>query len=115
MDEHGSQATDELGQTRIESVSSRVFPWLLFGVLAVGLALRLIGLRYGLPAVYNADEISIMSRALAFAKGDPNPHNFLYPTLYFYVLFAWEGVAAAVAVAIGAVESFAAFQREFFL
>jgi hypothetical protein len=56
-----------------------------------------------------------MSRALAFAKGDLNPHNFLYPTLYFYVLFAWEGLTAVLAVAVGAVQSFAAFQREFFL
>ena len=32
-----------------------------------------------------------MSRALAFAKGDLNPHNFLYPTFFFYALFAWIG------------------------
>ena len=32
-----------------------------------------------------------MSRALGFAKGDLNPHNFLYPTFYFYVLFGWIG------------------------
>src|SRR5262249_21085611 len=37
------------------------------------------------------------------------------PTLYFYVLFAWEGLAAALAVATRAVASFGAFQREFFL
>ena len=75
----------------------------LFGVLAVALGLRLIGLRYGLPYVYNPDEVSIMSRALAFAKGDLNPHNFLYPSLYFYVLFAWEGLTALLAVATRAV------------
>jgi hypothetical protein len=98
----------------MESVSIRVYPW-LFAVLAAALALRLIGLRYGLPAVYNPDEAAIMSRALAFAKGDPNPHNFLYPTLYFYVLFAWEGLTALAAVASRAVDSFGAFQREFFV
>src|SRR6478672_5276770 len=87
----------------------------LAAVLIVALALRLFGLRYGLPAVYNPDEVAIMSRALAFAKGDLNPHNFLYPSLYFYVLFAWEGLTAAVAVAVRAVDSFGAFQREFFL
>ena len=84
-------------------------------VLGIALALRLAGLRYGLPAVYNPDEVSIMSRALAFAKGDLNPHNFLYPTLYFYVLFAWEGLTAAAAVGVRVVDSFAAFQREFFV
>jgi len=87
--------------------------WLL--IAAVALALRLIGLRYGLPAVYNPDEVAIVSRALAFAKGDLNPHNFLYPSAYFYALFAWEGLTAIVAVATRAVHSFGAFQREFFI
>src|SRR5829696_5298777 len=92
---------------------ARVAPWLFIGSLALGL--RLYGLRYGLPAVYNPDEVAIMSRALTFAKGDLNPHNFLYPSFYFYVLFACEGLTALVAVASRSVESFAAFQREFFL
>src|SRR5450830_1062688 len=87
--------------------------WLLIG--AVALALRLIGLRYGLPSVYNPDEVAIMSRALAFAKGDLNPHNFLYPSFYFYALFAWEGLTALLAVATREVASVGAFQREFFL
>ena len=87
--------------------------WILIG--AIGLALRLYGLRYGLPAVYNPDEVAIMSRALAFAKGDLNPHNFLYPTFYFYVLFAWEGLTAVLAVVTRSVASFGEFQREFFL
>jgi hypothetical protein len=95
------------------AVFSRALPWLVIALAA--LVLRLIGLRYGLPAVYNPDEVAIMSRALAFAKGDLNPHNFLYPTFYFYVLFAWEGLTALLAVASGAVASFGAFQREFFV
>ena len=70
-------------------------------IALAALVLRLLGLRYGLPAIYNPDEVAIMSRALAFAKGDLNPHNFLYPSLYFYVLFAWEGLTALAAVAIG--------------
>ena len=86
--------------------------WLIF---AVALALRVFGLRYGLPAVYNPDEVAIMSRALAFAKWDFNPHNFLYPSFYFYALFAWEGLTALLAVATRTVASFGAFQREFFL
>jgi hypothetical protein len=60
-------------------------------ITTVALALRMFGLQYGLPAVYNPDEVAIMARALSFAKGTLNPHNFLYPTLYFYVLFAWVG------------------------
>jgi hypothetical protein len=82
------------------------------GVLAA--ALRLIGITFGLPAVYNPDEIAIMSRALAFAKGDLNPHNFLYPTFYFYVLFAWVGASFVVTWLLGIVPSLAAFQAQFF-
>ena len=64
-------------------------------VICLALALRVVGLQYGLPAVYNPDEVAIMARALSFAKGTLNPHNFLYPTFYFYVLFAWVGVYSA--------------------
>ena len=88
----------------------------LIAIAVVGaLGLRVAGLRYGLPAVYNPDEVAITSRALAFAKGDLNPHNFLYPTFYFYVLFAWQGLTAVLAVVTRQVASFGAFEREFFL
>jgi hypothetical protein len=87
----------------------------LIAVLALAATLRLIGLRFGLPAVYNPDEVAIMSRALAFAKGDLNPHNFLYPTLYFYVLFVWIGLSFVVSWLTGAVASLAAFQTQFFV
>jgi hypothetical protein len=87
----------------------------LVGMLALAGGLRLQGLGFGLPAVYNPDEIAIMSRALAFAKGDLNPHNFLYPTFYFYALFAWIGAYFAGAWATGAVPSAAVFQSQFFV
>lgn len=87
----------------------------LAAIAALGLALRLAGVRYGLPAVYNPDEVAIMSRALAFAKGDLNPHNFLYPSLFFYVLFGWIGVSFVVARLFGVVASLQAFQTQFFL
>ncbi len=92
-----------------------LWPALLLVICVVALGLRLVGLRYGLPAVYNPDEVAIMSRALAFAKGDLNPHNFLYPTFYFYVLFAWEGLTALWSVVTGAAASLSAFQQEFFV
>ena len=94
-------------------------PWRVVGALAMivalGLALRLAGVRYGLPAVYNPDEAAIMSRALAFAKGDLNPHNFLYPSLFFYLLFGWIGAAFVAARLVGLVASLQAFQAQFFL
>jgi len=81
----------------------------------LGLWLRLRGLGFGLPAVYNMDEVAIMNRALAFGTGDLNPHNFLYPTFYFYVLFAWQGVTFVAGWVMGWWDSVAAFQREFFV
>jgi hypothetical protein len=84
-------------------------------VVALGAWLRIRGLGFGLPAVYNPDEVSIMSRALSFATGDLNPHNFLYPTLYFYLLFVWVGAHFAGAYLLGAVPSLTAFQQSFFL
>ena len=90
---------------------------LLIALAAIGVlaaALRLLGITFGLPAVYNPDEIAIMSRSLAFAKGDLNPHNFLYPTFYFYVLFAWVGASFVVTWLLGIVPSLAAFQAQFF-
>jgi hypothetical protein len=88
---------------------------LLLALLALAEWLRATGLSFGLPAVYNPDEVAIMSRALGFAKGDLNPHNFLYPTFYFYVLFAWVGGWFTLSWLTGAVSSLGAFQTQFFL
>lgn len=87
----------------------------LSAILAAGVILRVRGITFGLPAVYNPDEIAIMSRALAFATGDLNPHNFLYPTLFFYVLFAWIGGYFVFGRLTGLFPSAAAFERQFFV
>ena len=84
------------------------------GLFLVALVLRSVGLSYGLPAVYNPDEVAIMSRALSFAKGTLNPHNFLYPTFYFYVLFAWVGAYLAVLLVTGRIGSMAAARDLYF-
>jgi 4-amino-4-deoxy-L-arabinose transferase-like glycosyltransferase len=86
----------------------------LAAILLAAVALRVAGLAYGLPAVYNPDEVSILSRALAFAKGDLNPHNFLYPSFYFYLLFGWVGTYFVLARVVGTVASLQAFQAQFF-
>ena len=90
-----------------------VFVLAAIGLLALGL--RVFGITYGLPGVYNPDETPILNRALAFAKGDPNPHIFVYPTLYFYVLFAWEGLFYVFGRAAGLFDSVADFQTQFFI
>jgi hypothetical protein len=89
--------------------------WLILaGLCAGGFALRLTGVSYGLPDVFNPDEAAIMNRALAFATGDLNPKNFLYPTFYFYALFAWEGLFFAAGWMTGLFESAAHFETTFF-
>ena len=87
----------------------------LVAIVALGAALRFRAVSYGLPAIFNPDEIPILSRALAFAKGDLNPHNFLYPTLYFYALFAWETLYFVVGRVAGIYHSVADFQNAFFV
>ena len=84
-------------------------------ILSTALALRVLGVRFGLPAVYNPDEVAIMSRALAFAQGDLNPHNFVYPTLYFYLLYGWIGAYFAGGWLVGVFPSVSAFQQRFFI
>lgn len=86
----------------------------LGAIVMIALILRVIGIQYGLPSVYNPDEVAIMARALSFAKGTLNPHNFLYPTFYFYVLFAWVGAYLGFVWLTGGVASVAALQQLYF-
>jgi hypothetical protein len=98
-----------------ERPSSRAAAWWLAAIVLVGIGLRFYALGYGLPDVHNPDEIPILNRGLAFAKGSLNPHNFLYPTLYFYALFAWETLFFLAGRMVGTYRSVSDFQREFFL
>ena len=88
---------------------------ILIAIATVAFGLRIFGIGYGLPGVYNPDETPILNRALTFAKGDPNPHVFVYPTLYFYALFAWEGLYYVAGRAAGTFGSLADFQRAYFV
>jgi hypothetical protein len=83
--------------------------------IAIAAVLRVIGIGYGLPAVYNPDEVAIMNRAMGLSQNGFNPHNFLYPSLYFYALFVWEGLAFVAGRVTGIFGSLAAFERAFFV
>ncbi len=69
-------------------VSSAVVHRSALGLLLVGtLVLRLWGIRQGLPFSYNLDEAShFVPRAIAFTTHDLNPHYFLNPPAYSYLL-----------------------------
>jgi hypothetical protein len=70
----------------------------------VSLLLRLWGIKQGLPYSYNADESThFVPRAVAFLSQDLNPHYFLNPPAYSYLLYAvfelWFGSADAIRTA----------------
>jgi Dolichyl-phosphate-mannose-protein mannosyltransferase len=71
-------------------VTGRAAHAILLSVLLIGgAALRLWGLRFGLPhPMTRPDEEFIVSMALRFFSGDYNPHFFEWPSLYFYVVHA---------------------------
>ena len=63
-------------------------------ILAVGLGLRLWGVRQGLPFVYNVDEADhFVTRAVKmFAQGSLDPHYFANPPAFTYVLHVLFGI-----------------------
>lgn len=65
---------------------------LLGAVLAVAAFLRLVGIGWGLPHTYNADEPHILNLAVSFGAGSLKPYAFKYPTLWPYALAVSYGV-----------------------
>ena len=73
----------------------------LVGLLGITLALRLWGVKQGLPYSYNVDEAThFVPRAIAFFSHDYNPQYFLNPPAYSYLLHLvfelWFGSGDAV-------------------
>ncbi|HEV3229347.1 MAG TPA: glycosyltransferase family 39 protein [Solirubrobacteraceae bacterium] len=118
-------ATAEIAERRVELVEPYAWEtsrrargrwrwWLALAALLAGaLALRLWGIRQGLPFAYNTDENShFVPHALAFFNSDFNPHYFNNPPAFTYLLYAvfsvWFGGRAAV-------HTFAANPGEVFL
>lgn len=63
----------------------------LGSILLLGAAVRLWGIRWGLPDEthlfsYHPDEFHSLRGALSLAAGDPNPHFFNYGSLYLYLV-----------------------------
>lgn len=67
-------------------------PAAFWAVVAAGAVLRLLGLDYGLPAVFNSDEPHLVNLAVSFGRGSLRPDILKYPTLFPYALFACFGV-----------------------
>lgn len=88
-------------------------PLALWGVIAVGAVLRLLGLAYGLPAVFNSDEPHLVSLAVSFGRGSLRPEILKYPTLFPYLLFASYGVFFLLWSGFGIARGVAEFGRYF--
>src|SRR5215204_5261368 len=96
------------------SMARMRWDYTLGAVILVALFLRVLGLTYGLPAVFNPDETPILNRALALAKGDPRPQNYVYPSLFFYLQFVWQGLFFVAGWITRVFASLADFQQQFF-
>ncbi|MBI4307252.1 MAG: glycosyltransferase family 39 protein [Chloroflexi bacterium] len=92
-------------------MSARLPVFLLIGILAVAVAVRLYGLTYGLPYFYNADEAQVVLRALGMGTGDLNPHLFEWPAsplIYItFTLFGSYYVAGSLLGIFHSVQDFA--------
>jgi 4-amino-4-deoxy-L-arabinose transferase-like glycosyltransferase len=76
----------------------------LAALLAASFLIRIWGIKQGLPYSYNADEAThFVPRAIDFFSHDLNPHYFLNPPAYSYLLYIvlelWFGSADAVRTA----------------
>ncbi|MCI0696925.1 glycosyltransferase family 39 protein [candidate division KSB1 bacterium] len=85
--------------------------WLAFGIVTITLILRLWGIGYGLPIIYDADEGFCVSNAIRLGRGDLNPHIFMWPHFMFYLLFALYGCYFVLGYAFGAFESLEQFKH----
>jgi hypothetical protein len=91
-------------RSRLRAAASRrdwIYPAALGGLLLFSLLLRLWGIKQGLPYSYNADEAThFVPRAIGFLSQDLNPHYFLNPPGYSYLLYVvfelWFGGADAI-------------------
>jgi dolichyl-phosphate-mannose-protein mannosyltransferase len=80
---------------RRDAGRERRWPWwiALAAVLVVALGLRLWGIRQGLPYAYNADENAhFVPGAIGLFGHGMNPHYFVNPPAYTYLLHAVFGV-----------------------
>lgn len=80
--------------------------WVVLGLAAV---LRLVGIGYGLPAVFNSDEPHLVNLAVSFGKGSLRPELLKYPTLFPYLLFACYGLLFVFWSGFGLMRSVADF------
>ncbi|MBE3143120.1 MAG: glycosyltransferase family 39 protein [Planctomycetes bacterium] len=78
------------------------------------LVVRLWGISFGMPYVLDPDEAVLVNHAMAFGTGDLNPHYFIWPSLFMYLLFGIYGFTYALGRVFGWFSGTADFVRLFF-
>jgi len=78
------------------------------------LVVRLWGISYGMPYVLDPDEAVLVNHAMAFGTGDLNPHYFIWPSLFMYLLFGIYGFTYAIGRILGWFSGTTDFVRLFF-
>src|SRR3989338_379142 len=73
----------------------------IWGILILGFLVRVVGINFGLPDLYHADEPIIVNHAAAYGTGDLNPHFFKIPPLVSYLVAVAYGVYFLIARALG--------------
>jgi len=87
---------------------------ILFLIILLTFFLRIYGINFGLPYLYNPDEPTFVSRAMHFGTGDLNPHWFGHPgSTLMYILFLLYGVYFVLGHLLGIFPDWQSFETLF--
>jgi len=80
----------------------KLFDWALLPLLMIGTPLLFFfRTQYNLPLAANVDERTALDIFQRFQSGTLNPHNFLYPTLYYYITYFFTKLFTPSMVLVG--------------
>jgi len=71
----------------LNTIMKNSHSYILLGILALGFALRVWGISFGLPDLFKYDEITYVETALRFGTFNFSPHGFNHGSLLSYILF----------------------------
>ena len=87
----------------------RVKKFLFVLAIILALSLRLAGIKWGLPNIFNGDEPHFLNLAVSFGRGSLRPYAFKYPTLWPYFLFLCYGIYFLIWSGFGLLHGVSAF------
>jgi len=77
--------------------------FILFLIVAVGLFLRLMGLKFGFPHLLHPDEPTALKMVFGFFRTDLNPRSFKMPSLYLYLVYFSSWIYCRAAALLGGI------------